>query len=200
MPKERRNQNRDVRKRILIICEGKRTEPLYFKGIKSDTRSAGLNIKVMDRPKNSGLELVEYAIELKDAAVKDNNEYDSVWVVLDKDSYTQFEETFSIAGKNNIKIAFSSVSFELWYLLHYKYTTRPWRNSSEVEKELRKEYPEYDKTKSDTYSELKDKTPEAIERAESLRKHNQNDIDNGTPVYDLYCYTDVDVLVKELIS
>lgn len=198
--KNRKKHYRVENKYILIICEGKRTEPSYFNGIKKDNESAGLNIKIMKRPKNSGLELVNKAIELKEEAEKDRNEYDSVWVVLDKDSYTQFEETFSIAGKNNIKIAFSSVSFELWYLLHYKYTTRPWRNSSEVEKELRKEYPEYDKTKSDTYSELKDKTPEAIERAESLRKHNQNDIDNGTPVYDLYCYTDVDVLVKELIS
>jgi len=114
----------------------------------------------MDGPKNSGLELVIHSVRLKEDSERDKNEYDSEWVVLDKDSYTKFEETFSLAGKNNIKIAFSSVSFELWYLLHYKYTTKPWKKSSDVEKELRKEYTEYDKTKSDMYSVLKNKTSE----------------------------------------
>ena len=65
---------------------------------------------------------------------------------------------------------------------------------------MRKKYSGYDKAKSEMYSELKDKTPKAIERAERLRKHHQNDIDNGTPVYDLYCYTDVDVLVGILLQ
>ena len=177
MPKLRKTKNRDLRKRILIICEGKRTEPLYFNGIKRDIRSSGLNIKVMDRPKNSGLELVKHAVRLKDSAAEENNEYDSVWVVLDKDTYSKFDETFSESEKNNINIAFSSVSFEIWYLLHYEFTTKPWRNYSELEKVLKKYIPEYDKSKSDIYLILKNKTYAAGENAVKLRQHHKRDID-----------------------
>ncbi len=200
MPKKRGNQSRDLRKRILIICEGKRTEPIYFNGIKTHTRSAGLNIKVMDRPKNSGLELVKHAVKLKETAEKENNEYDSVWVVLDKDSYTKYKETFSFAGKNNINIAFSSLSFEIWYLLHYVYSTKPWNKYSELERELKKHIPEYDKSKSDMYFILKEKTSAAVKNAVRLRKHHKDDIDKGKKIYDLACYTEVDILINILLK
>ncbi len=60
----------------------------------------------MCRSKNSRLELVKHAVKLKETAEKENNEYDSVGVVLDKDSYSKFDETFSEAEKNNFNIAF----------------------------------------------------------------------------------------------
>jgi len=200
MPKLRKTKNRDLRKRILIICEGKRTEPLYFNGIKRDIRSSGLNIKVMDRPKNSGLELVKHAVRLKDSAAEENNKYDSVWIVLDKDTYSKLAETFSEAGKNNINIAFSSVSFEIWYLLHYEFTTKPWRNYSELEKELKKHISDYDKSKSDIYLILQDRTSAAVANAVRLREHHKDDIEKGKEIYELGCYTDVDVLVDILLQ
>ena len=81
MPKPRKRQTKDVRKRILIICEGEKTEPNYFKGIKKDLRSASLYIEILERPKGDGLKLVERAIELKKEAEKEFNEFDSIWVV-----------------------------------------------------------------------------------------------------------------------
>jgi len=200
MPKLRKTKNRDLRKRILIICEGKRTEPLYFNGIKRDTRSTGLEIEILGRSKNSGLELVKHAVKLKETAEKENNEYDSVWIVLDKDTYSKLAETFSEAGKNNINIAFSSVSFEIWYLLHYVYTTKPWKNCSELERELKKHISDYDKSKSDIYLILQDRTSAAVANAVRLREHHKDDIEKGKEIYELGCYTDVDELVVQLIS
>ena len=73
MPKQRKIQNRDVSKRILIICEGEKTEPQYFNGIKKDMRVSALNIEISRRPKNSALKLVQKAIELKKKAEDDIN-------------------------------------------------------------------------------------------------------------------------------
>lgn len=36
MPKKRKNSFRTVNKRILILCEGEKTEPNYFNSIKHD--------------------------------------------------------------------------------------------------------------------------------------------------------------------
>ncbi|HMZ32282.1 MAG TPA: RloB family protein, partial [Methanoregulaceae archaeon] len=52
-------------------------------------------------------------------------EVDIVWVVFDKDSSDEnetkikrFEDAFTIAEKENFKVAYSNEVFELWLLLH----------------------------------------------------------------------------------
>ena len=47
--------------------------------------------------------------------------FDEVWVVFDKDGYTKHEEVFELAknGAREVKIAFSSIAFEHWALLHF---------------------------------------------------------------------------------
>lgn len=200
MPKQRKIQNRDVRKRILIICEGLKTEPNYFSGIKKDLRSTALNIEIIDRPENSGLRLVKHAIILKKEADREDNKFDSIWIVLDKDKYTELEETFTLAKKNDINIAFSAISFELWYLLHFTYTTKPWRSYAQLKDELLKHLPDYDKSHSDMYERLKNKTSTAVNNAVKLRDYFKGDIDSGVKLYDLDCYTDVDRLVMLLIQ
>ncbi|MCB0728834.1 MAG: RloB domain-containing protein, partial [Ignavibacteriae bacterium] len=162
----------------MIICEGEKTEPLYFTGIKNDIRASALNIQISKRPKNSALQLVEEAIELKEIAKSENNEYDSIWIVIDKDSYSKFEETVSMAESNGINIAFSSISFEIWYLLHFKFTSKPWSKYSDIEKELLKYIPDYYKSNSDMYEKLKDKTSTAITNAKKLREHHKSDLES----------------------
>ena len=119
---------------------------------------------------------------------------------LNKDSYSKLDETFKLADKNGINIAFSSISFEVWYLLHFTFTTRPWSNYSDIKKELCKYISDYDKSNSDMYEKLKDKTSTAIINAKKLREHYKPDLDAGKPVYELDSYTNVDELVELLLN
>ena len=204
MPKKRRVNKRKPKKRILILCEGRETEPNYFNGLKRDkaqrNRLAALRIEVYESDKSTGRELVIEAKRLKTIARQEKNPYDDVWVVIDKDGYTKHPHAFDQARSNNINIAFSSISFEFWFLLHYAYTTRPFSKADNLIRHLRSRYmADYDKA-DDNYSKLKDLTPDAIQHAERAREYFQNDLDRGTRIYELNPYTDVDVLVDKLLK
>lgn len=49
--------------------------------------------------------------------------FGSVWVVFDKDSFSdeQFENAIKGAEENNISVAWSNEAIELWFLLHFEY-------------------------------------------------------------------------------
>ena len=112
MPKPRKVSLRKIRERILILCEGAKTEPNYFAGIKSDksldNQLTGLRIEIYDTKYNTALELVREAVDLKKEATKESNSYDSVWVVVDLDGYAKHPDAFHLAKKNKVKIAFFS--------------------------------------------------------------------------------------------
>ena len=110
--KEKRKQSNKGRAKdsILIVCEGKQTEPNYFESFR-------LKHVTLDGCGHNTDSLVERAIEK-------SSDYDQVWCVFDKDSFPphNFNRAFQITRKHkNIKIAYSNEAFELWYLLHFNY-------------------------------------------------------------------------------
>lgn len=107
---------RKLRERFLIICEGTRTEPNYFNVFRV-TKA----VKVIGTGFNT-VSLVQKAIELRDS--EGAGEFDQVWCVFDKDSFSDgdFNKAIMLARQNNIKVAYSNEAFELWYLLHFRYS------------------------------------------------------------------------------
>jgi len=103
----------EIRQRFLIVCEGKKTEPNYFEQF----RVPGLVIQLARTGRNT-ISLVEEAINLKQ-----EDDYDQVWCVFDKDEFSinQFEQAIQVAINNGMKVAYSNQSFELWYVLHFCY-------------------------------------------------------------------------------
>lgn len=106
--------------RFLIVCEGTKTEPNYFNYFKKKIREANkdsVNVEVHGKGMNT-LSLVNETINLKNASIID---YSQVWCVFDKDDFK--DESFNTACQkaqdNNIEIAYSNESFELWYILHF---------------------------------------------------------------------------------
>jgi len=219
MPKKREKKKRQPNKRILILCEGEKTEPYYFQGLKSDkyTRNklSALRIEISDTKKNTAKELVIEAKQFKKNAEREKNPYDNIWVVFDKDGYSKHPQAFDQANSNDIRIAFSSISFEFWFLLHFQYTTKVFKKADDVINFLKnnKFMPDYEKN-NNNYSILKDKTDLAIANAKKLRI-NVHDIDDGiktndkklqqnyskvNKVYNLNPYTDVDILVNQLLK
>jgi len=123
--------------KYLIVCEGEKTEPNYFKWYKEelnrlknalahsktpqcfDVKELGDDF-VIDGTGRNTKSLLEYTIEQRNRATVD---YDQVWCVFDRDSFPaqDFNEAIFSAAKQNIKVARSNEAFELWYLLHYHY-------------------------------------------------------------------------------
>lgn len=129
----------------LIVCEGKQTEPNYFNGLrKKINEKYGSkvdvlipNIEVKGTGKNT-TDLVKYTDKYVNYA---NKRYGQVWVVFDKDDYSdeQFDKAIRTCDYN---VAWSNPNFELWLLSHLKRVSRV-ISKDEILDELGKEFQKY---------------------------------------------------------
>lgn len=117
--KKRKEKTKEVRVYFLIVCEGEKTEPNYFKSFKTNVKSFVYTIDTLGEGSNTK-DLVKRTIKYKD---KSSQEYDSVWVVFDKDGFSpnNFNGAIELARNCSIKVGWSNEAFELWYLLHFQY-------------------------------------------------------------------------------
>jgi len=196
------NYNRVIpTKRVLILCEGQ-SEQIYINGYKSEEvnkrRLAKVDVEIY-QPKDyspHGL-LTEAKKKAKDAK-KDKMPYESVWIVFDRDGHANVPQTFEEAPIAKINIAFSSICFETWILLHFEQTSRYFENCDAILSYIkRNDYLAYEKT---NYYKLltEDKKKTAVANAEWLYKQNKNDIDRGMFLYELNPFTNFDLLIKYL--
>lgn len=108
--------------RFLIVCEGSKTEPNYFKAIINDPKySTVIDAQLMGLGRST-VSLVKETLAIKDK-IENANELalDSVWVVFDEDGNKDFNEAIIMAKQNGIKSAWSNEAFELWYYLHFEF-------------------------------------------------------------------------------
>lgn len=113
---------RYIRCSILIVCEGEKTEPNYFKSFSMMKNSSGFVYEVFtDGGGISTLKVVEKAIELRDKAGAQGKPFDAVWAVFDRDSFkpNDFDNAIMKAEANGIGCAWSNEAFELWYVYHF---------------------------------------------------------------------------------
>ncbi|MCD8289999.1 MAG: RloB family protein [Prevotella sp.] len=110
-----------IRCRILIVCEGEKTEPNYFRTF--DQMQYGSVVYKIDFEggKINTVQVVEKAIELRDKAIVAGNPYDTVWAVFDKDDFpaSAFNAAIIKAERHGIGCAWSNEAFELWYVFHF---------------------------------------------------------------------------------
>jgi hypothetical protein len=119
----KKRKDREVRIYFLIVCEGAKTEPNYFKSFPKQIGKVVYDIELEGGGLNT-LRVVEKAIELRD---KSAQKYDRVWAVFDKDSFParDFNNAILKAKANHISCAWSNEAFELWYLLHFHNRVTP---------------------------------------------------------------------------
>ena len=153
--KDRLKSKRQAPANYLIICEGKKTEPNYFNGLKKKINEKyGNKVDVLIPNidiKGTGMNttsLVKYTQKTVNHA---NKVYGQVWVVFDKDDYN--DEQFDLAIDNcNYNVAWSNPNFELWLLAHFKKINR-YVSKDDVLQEIGKEFQKKglgDYTKNDT--------------------------------------------------
>lgn len=106
---------RDPHVRILVVCEGAKTEPLYFQSFRI---RAGHVVDVHGEGMNTE-SLVRKAVALRD----EDGDFDEVWVVMDRDDHPRerWTRAFALASRESIHLAWTHEAFELWYLLHFDY-------------------------------------------------------------------------------
>lgn len=196
-------KKRNLKTSIFIACEGQNTEPLYFEKIKENSEEDPSypyaitiypNKEIDSNPKTDAIGLVNVAIERKD-------DFSEVWVVFDKDGYTKHQEAFQLAEDNNVNIAFSSISFETWILLHFERDKYPYAKSADI---ITSKF-----TSNQTYLPTYCKAGEfnvmpLIEKNLLIAFQNASWLRNqtyvaGSPIYSAHPYTDVDILVKKLL-
>jgi len=125
---KRRERTRSIRVYFLIICEGEKTEPLYFQKLKAELPKGALevtDIDIVGTGRNT-LSLIEEAQRVRAKKEKLNHKvFDQVWAVFDKDDFPNYQFNTAIEKAENakepIQCAWSNEAFELWYLLHFEY-------------------------------------------------------------------------------
>jgi hypothetical protein len=119
--KKRKENTRSKIVRFLIVCEGERTEPNYFKALVKDRYSEVRDEKIVGEGKST-CALVKRAFFIKEELERKRQlPFDRVWVVFDKDDFHDFNEAIKLAKSYGLECAWTNEAFELWYLLHFQY-------------------------------------------------------------------------------
>ena len=120
----RKTPKRETYKTILIVCEGEKTEKLYFEDLISTKKLSSVNVQVYSGRGSDPESVVKTAIEEKDKQSQ-HLEFDEVYCVIDRDAHQTFDDAKKLAKEHNINLIVSYPSFEYWYLCHFKYSRAP---------------------------------------------------------------------------
>jgi hypothetical protein len=136
---ERSSAKRKPYDRVLIVCEGEKTEPYYFEEIKVTLDLDSANIQIDGSCGSSPRSVVAHAITLFERARLKGEQYDRVFCVFDRDQHETFDEAIIKVNKYNkqlladkyylknedptFTVIRSTPSFEYWLLLHFIPTT-----------------------------------------------------------------------------
>jgi hypothetical protein len=159
---------------ILIVCEGRKTEPKYFNGLCKKLRLTTVEVEIVGDSKGSApISVVDDALDRRNerrtasGGSVSRPEYDSVWCVFDVESpgnNPSFAQAVVKAENNALKLAISNPCFEFWILLHFLDTSRSFHDCKEVISEVKRHISGYEKGK-DCFELLDSRTGNAIRLA-----------------------------------
>lgn len=171
---------RYTKNKILIAVEGtNKTEKIYFNNF--DSGKEKYSITIAKGNDTDPLKLVKgLAREIKKLEL-DLNSGDKAFCVFDVDTNIKknsvIKEAMSLASKNKIEVITSTPSIELWFLLHFEYTTA-FLTNNELIKRLKSYYPKYTKS-TNIYLDIEKNILSAIKRAKKLEKYQ---LDNNRTI------------------
>lgn len=206
---ERKLNRRESYDRILIVSEGSKTEPNYFKEIRAEYRLHSANVEVQPGALGTQpIQVVEYARELFEKGDIHKGirprVFEQVYAVFDRDDHPTFRDALDRAGKidgtlrNDLKqpVKFAAIpsrpSFEFWLLLHFE-DVRHLIHRDEAMRRLKSHLPSYDKGYARAFGDTKAVLQTAIDRARRLAE-GVDPADEAEP------YTGIVHLVERLIG
>lgn len=163
--------------RVLILCEGV-TEEVYAKALRSEYLPRELQrtvtVDVVRHKQNDPLNLVNEAKDRVAKAKKARVPYNHVWLFFDHDNFPKLRKVFEEVDKHGFKPAFTAISLEYWFILHYEDCGKVFLTGDECVRHLKKSWPLYHKTQINHFKELGNYVKRAIERAEKLEIKNKD--------------------------
>lgn len=138
----RQGPKREPYDRVLIVCEGTKTEPNYLREMIAHHRLSPVNIEITGEGGSAPSSVVDHALAL----FKKCPDYDHVFCVFDRDGHTTFQEAVErvrrtrlsrridkrVVGEAHFEAITSIPCFEYWILLHFEYTTAHLKSFSDV--------------------------------------------------------------------
>lgn len=134
-----RNQRNAVRsnpKTLYIVCEGQRTEPNYFLGLKTrDDVRRRFALTVESARGGDALAVVNHAINLLRRKRDPQIPNLQVWCVLDvegQNSADILRQALQKAQQAGISVFLSNPCFEIWLVAHFERTNRPFHTAMDA--------------------------------------------------------------------
>lgn len=247
---------------ILIICEGDKTEPLFFGVIRDEVKNGYYGIGEVEitirpepnveetnivqtspyKPKRKKLQLRRTTVGDEPETIKgipplkwveegkrelEDGTFNEVWAVFDHDNHPARKKAFEAAEEEingqKVKIAFSSISFEYYVLLHFERLFRKFQKSECRDKKKpiicnsgihkddcfgkvciggyarKNNYWVDSKMNTSIFPLVKDKLEIGFENSAWLRYFSDKN-EPDLPVYDRNPYITTDFLIKRLVG
>jgi hypothetical protein len=196
----RQDHRRSAHRRILILTQGKVTEPAYFDCLRQLYRHVVVVVK--DCPK-SPQQMLDVAIaEQKKAAKNREDSFDATWVGFDAEERPDEAMLRALrqkAGQYDVRLAWSNPCFEVWLLLHLTFSQAPLLNADHAIRQLVPlllGYAKDQRAAERCMATLIPKFSTALTHAQRLRDGH---VARGTGEFPNPA-TDVDLLVREIIQ
>jgi len=179
---------------IAIVCEGQKTEDIYFSGIRREFRLATARLRVVSLGADP-LRVVHEAELLRP-------EYDHTWAVFDVEApgahaipHARLNQAVERAERVGIRCAISNPCFELWLLLHFHPQTA-YVNNEAVRAKIRQCGCGYD-AKGFDFAKVWPHHQLALQNATKLDTRQRS---NGADLPDRNPWTSVHELVAKLLN
>lgn len=185
--------------RILIVCEGAKTEVNYFEEIRQEARLPAVNVRVIHSPLGTEPQQI---VEGAETEFRKSRGFEKIYAVFDRDQHITYANAISMSEardgklKNDEKapVSFEAIvsipCFELWLLLHFVNIMAPLHRQVALTR-LQQYLAGYEKGKVGTYAATSENLDIAIQRAIILKRQFSR-----LPGTD--AYTDVHELVDVL--
>ncbi len=179
--------------RILLVCEGEKTEPLYFRDM-VNAWDIGNQVKIARNDGFSPDRIVAQADELYAQAKQEGDGFDDIYCVFDRDAHEHFNAAINRlhtlkANGRPLNAVVSVPCFEFWLLLHFGYTEKPYSSTGNksvgnaVVSDLKKKpgFTKYDKGMVGVFKLLAPNLEQALKHAQQLAAHRAGNDEHPNP-------------------
>ncbi len=198
---KRKHGRRPPYPRILIVCEGRKTEPQYFEEIRIRNRIPSAHIRVVHAAHGTEPRQV---VNFAESTFRAAKAYEQIYAVFDRDEHRTYHEALGRAQalngnlRNDEKrpVTFTAIAsvpcFELWLLIHFV-EIHAYFERDVILRRLREHIPPYVKGMTDVFTITEFRLADATQRAGALQQRF-NPFSGTDP------YTNVNALVTLLRS
>ncbi len=168
----RKKEKRSSYERVLIVCEGEKTEPNYFQELVDCLELNTANVEIDGDCGSNPISVVNYAKHLYQEEKKTGDSFNKVFCVIDKDTHTTYDAALLLINNSKPKGVFEAANsvpcFEYWLLLHFIFTTKAYTangtksSCASLISDLKQYLPNYEKGDKDIYSVVAKQTTQAI--------------------------------------